>query len=105
LGDLRPVGGSKHAFGSEVLKKLQGRGFAKILAPNWRVGYLVTPPDWVERLLDTKLLTTLTTPSLLERALAALPSGQVLTDPQRRRSRPWPGRIAGRGRLCRSARH
>jgi DNA-binding transcriptional MocR family regulator len=28
--------------------------------------------DWVERLLDTKLLTTLTTPSLLERALAHL---------------------------------
>lgn len=45
-------------------------GFAKILAPNWRVGYLAAPPDLVEPLLDTKLLSTLTTPSLLEKAMA-----------------------------------
>ena len=45
-------------------------GFAKILAPAWRVGFLAAPPDLVEPLMDTKLLATLTTPSLLERALA-----------------------------------
>jgi DNA-binding transcriptional MocR family regulator len=45
-------------------------GFSKILAPNWRVGYLAAPPEWVDRLVDTKLLSTLTTPSLTERALA-----------------------------------
>ena len=45
-------------------------GFAKILAPAWRIGYLAAPPALVEPLLDTKLLTTLTTPTLLERALA-----------------------------------
>ena len=45
-------------------------GFAKILAPAWRVGFLAAPPALVEPLLDTKLLTTLTTPPLLERALA-----------------------------------
>jgi DNA-binding transcriptional MocR family regulator len=45
-------------------------GFSKILTPNWRVGYLAAPPDWVERLIDTKLLSTLTSPSLTERALA-----------------------------------
>ena len=45
-------------------------GFSKILTPNWRVGYLAAPPAWVERLIDTKLLSTLTTPSLTERALA-----------------------------------
>ena len=45
-------------------------GFSKILAPNWRVGYLAAPQAWVDRLVDTKLLTTLTTPSLTERALA-----------------------------------
>ncbi|MBP7535521.1 MAG: PLP-dependent aminotransferase family protein [Ottowia sp.] len=45
-------------------------GFAKILAPAWRVGFLAAPPALVEPLLDTKLLTTLTTPSLMERALA-----------------------------------
>jgi len=45
-------------------------GFSKILTPNWRVGYLAAPPAWVDRLVDTKLLSTLTTPSLTERALA-----------------------------------
>jgi len=45
-------------------------GFSKILAPNWRVGYLAAPQGWVDRLVDTKLLTTLTTPSLTEQALA-----------------------------------
>ena len=37
-------------------------GFAKILAPAWRVGFLAAPPDLVEPLMDTKLLATLTTP-------------------------------------------
>ncbi len=45
-------------------------GFAKILAPNWRIGYMAAPTALVERLLDTKLLSTLTTPALLEKALA-----------------------------------
>ncbi len=45
-------------------------GFSKILAPNWRVGYLAAPSAWVDRLVDTKLLSTLTTPALTERALA-----------------------------------
>ncbi len=45
-------------------------GFAKILAPNWRVGFMAAPPALVEQLLDTKLLGTLTTPALLEKALA-----------------------------------
>ena len=45
-------------------------GFAKILVPGWRVGYLAAPPDLFERLLDTKLLASLTTPALFEKALA-----------------------------------
>ena len=45
-------------------------GFSKILAPSWRVGYLAAPAAWVDRLVDTKLLSTLTTPALTERALA-----------------------------------
>jgi DNA-binding transcriptional MocR family regulator len=45
-------------------------GFAKIVAPNWRIGFLAAPPALVEQLLDTKLLATLTTPALLEKALA-----------------------------------
>ena len=45
-------------------------GFSKILAPNWRVGFLAAPPALVDRFVDTKLLTTLTTPGLTEQALA-----------------------------------
>jgi DNA-binding transcriptional MocR family regulator len=45
-------------------------GFSKILTPSWRVGFLAAPSRWVDRLIDTKLLTTLTTPSLTELALA-----------------------------------
>jgi DNA-binding transcriptional MocR family regulator len=45
-------------------------GFAKILAPNWRVGFIAAPERLAERLLDTKLLTSLTTPALMERAMA-----------------------------------
>lgn len=63
-------------------------GFAKILAPNWRVGYLAAPHDLVERLLDTKLLSTLTTPALLERALAwCIDQGQLRRHAERIRTR------------------
>jgi len=63
-------------------------GFAKILAPNWRVGYLAAPRDLVERLLDTKLLSTLTTPALLERSLAwCIEQGQLRRHAERIRTR------------------
>jgi DNA-binding transcriptional MocR family regulator len=63
-------------------------GFAKILAPNWRVGYLAAPPHLVERLLDTKLLSTLTTPALLEKALAwCVEQGQIRRHAERIRQR------------------
>ncbi len=45
-------------------------GFSKILAPNWRVGFIASPTRLVDRFIDTKLLSTLTTPSLTEQALA-----------------------------------
>jgi DNA-binding transcriptional MocR family regulator len=45
-------------------------GFSKILTPNWRVGFFAAPPALFDRLVDTKLLTTLTTPSSGELALA-----------------------------------
>jgi DNA-binding transcriptional MocR family regulator len=53
-------------------------GFSKILAPNWRVGFLAAPRALIDRLVDTKLLSTLTTPSLTEVALAhCLDSGAL----------------------------
>jgi DNA-binding transcriptional MocR family regulator len=45
-------------------------GFSKILAPNWRVGFIAAPTALVDRFIDTKLLSTLTTPSLAEESLA-----------------------------------
>jgi len=45
-------------------------GFSKILAPNWRVGALAAPPALVDAIVDTKLLSSLTTPAVLERAVA-----------------------------------
>ena len=63
-------------------------GFAKILAPNWRVGFLAAPPALLESLLDTKLLATLTTPALLEKALAlCMEQGQLRRHAERIRTR------------------
>ena len=63
-------------------------GFAKILAPNWRIGFLAAPAHLVEQLLDTKLLATLTTPALLERALAlCIEQGQLRRHAERIRTR------------------
>ena len=45
-------------------------GFAKIIAPGWRVGCVAAPQRWVEALLDTKLIAGLNTPTPTERALA-----------------------------------
>lgn len=53
-------------------------GFSKILAPGWRVGFVAAPLDQVERLIDVKLLTTLTSPPLMEQAVAVcLEQGQL----------------------------
>jgi DNA-binding transcriptional MocR family regulator len=63
-------------------------GFAKILVPGWRVGYLAAPPDVLERLLDTKLLASLTTPALFEKALAwCIDQGQLRRHAERIRAR------------------
>ena len=63
-------------------------GFAKILAPNWRVGFMATPEHLTERLLDTKLLSSLTTPALLERALAhCIAEGHLRKHSERVRTR------------------
>jgi len=69
-------------------RTIYASGFAKILAPNWRVGFLAAPPSLIERLLDTKLLGTLTTPALLEKALAlCIEQGQLRRHAGRIRTR------------------
>ena len=63
-------------------------GFAKILAPNWRVGFLAAPQDLAERMIDTKLLSTLTTPALMEKAIAiCIEQGQLRRHAERIRTR------------------
>ena len=63
-------------------------GFSKILTPGWRVGFMAAPPGLVEPLLNTKLLATLTTPALLEKALAwCIDQGQLRRHAERIRSR------------------
>jgi DNA-binding transcriptional MocR family regulator len=63
-------------------------GFSKILVPGWRVGFLAAPTGLVDRLLDTKLLATLTTPALLEKALAlCIEQGQLRRHAERIRAR------------------
>ncbi|SEB26268.1 PLP-dependent aminotransferase family protein [Variovorax sp. YR216] len=63
-------------------------GFAKILAPNWRIGFLAASPELVGRFLETKLIATLTTPSLFERALAwCIDQGQLRRHAERIRLR------------------
>jgi DNA-binding transcriptional MocR family regulator len=63
-------------------------GFAKMLAPNWRVGFLAASDALLPRLLETKLLATLTTPALFERALAAcIDQGQLRRHAERVRDR------------------
>jgi DNA-binding transcriptional MocR family regulator len=63
-------------------------GFAKILAPGWRVGFLAAPASLVEAFVDTKLLATLTTPALLEKALAwCIDQGQLRRHAERIRAR------------------
>ena len=82
----------EHATRLSVLDGLQRTiyvsGFAKILAPNWRVGYMAAPPDLVDRLLDTKLLSTLTSPAIMERAIAlCIENGQLHRHIERVRNR------------------
>ena len=45
-------------------------GFSKILVPQWRVGFVAAAQTLAERLIDTKLIGTLSTPGPLEQAVA-----------------------------------
>jgi len=67
---LAPIHAPRMAALDALERTIYVSGFSKILAPNWRVGYIAAPPGLVDRFIDTKLLSTLTTPALTEQALA-----------------------------------
>ena len=99
---LAPEHATRLAMLDGLRRTIYVGGFAKILTPNWRVGFLAAPTDLVEPLLDTKLLSTLTTPSLLERALAhCIELGQLRRHVERVRTRL----DAARSRSVRLASH
>ncbi len=63
-------------------------GYSKILAPGWRAGFVAAAPEVVDRLVDQKLLTVLTSPTLTERALAhVLSQGHLRRATQQLRDR------------------
>lgn len=67
---LAPLQAPRLAALDQLQRTVYISGFSKILTPNWRVGFLAASPALVERAIDRKLLTALTTPALPERALA-----------------------------------
>lgn len=85
-GHIAPEHATRLASLDGLERVIYVNGFAKILAPNWRIGYIAAPEPLVERLLDTKLLSTLTTPSMLEKALAhCIEQGQLRRHAERMR--------------------
>jgi DNA-binding transcriptional MocR family regulator len=76
-------------------------GFSKILTPQWRIGFVAASPALTERFIDTKLLSTLTTPAPLEQAMAiCLDQGTLRRHAERVTTRL----DAARGRCVRLAR-
>ena len=67
---LAPAHAPRLAALDGLQRTLYVSGFSKILTPGWRVGYVAAPARHVERIVDAKLLATLTTPGLLEQAVA-----------------------------------
>lgn len=75
---LAPVHAPRLSALDGLQRSIYVSGFSKILAPNWRVGFLAAPPRLVDRLVDTKMLGTLTTATWAERAVAwCLDSGRL----------------------------
>lgn len=69
-GWLAPPHATRMAQLDGLRRTIYVSGFSKILAPQWRVGFLAAPAALVERLVDTKLLAALTSPGPLEQAVA-----------------------------------
>ena len=69
---LAPAQAPRLAALDQLQRTIYISGFSKILTPNWRVGFVAAAPAMIERIIDRKLLTALTTPALPERALAIM---------------------------------
>jgi DNA-binding transcriptional MocR family regulator len=67
---LAPLHATRLAQLDGLQRTVYVSGFSKILTPQWRVGYLAASPALAEKLIDTKLLATLTTAAPLEQAIA-----------------------------------
>jgi DNA-binding transcriptional MocR family regulator len=67
---LAPLHATRLAQLDALRRTVYVSGFSKILTPQWRVGFVAAAPALAERLIDTKLVGTLTTPGPLEQALA-----------------------------------
>ena len=75
---LAPLQAPRLAALDQLQRTVYVSGFSKILTPDWRVGFVAASPALIERIIDRKLLTALTTPALPERALAiALEQGAL----------------------------
>jgi DNA-binding transcriptional MocR family regulator len=67
---LAPPHATRVAQLDALARTIYVSGFSKILVPQWRVGYVAAAPALAERLIDSKMLSTLTTPAPLEQAVA-----------------------------------
>jgi len=77
-GFLAPLHATRLSVLDELQRTIMVGSFSKILTPSWRVGYIAAPRDLVERITNTKLLTSLTTPPVLEQAVGlCLEQGQL----------------------------
>lgn len=75
---LAPAHATRLSVLDELQRVISVGSFSKILTPAWRVGYIAAPSSLVDRIVNTKLLTTLTTPPVLEQAIAlCLEQGQL----------------------------
>ena len=93
---LAPAEAPRLAALDQLQRTVYISGFSKILTPSWRVGFLAAAPALVERVIDRKLLTALSTPPLPERALAVMLEQGSL----RRHAERMVGRLAAARQRC-----
>ncbi len=93
---MAPAQAPRLAALDQLQRTVYVSGFSKILTPSWRVGFVAAAPALVERIIDRKLLTALSTPPLPERALAiTLEQGTL-----RRHAERVVTRLAGARQRC-----